>query len=376
MSNIKIGSEIDFHIIRDGKEIHHHIKLHNILASGVFAAPYRLDIGDQYASPIENCSFCSRTSRVKTTLNASTWSQSGLNIIRNTGSETIPAGASYISWPGGVSAGYVTNAGSSFSEVSKSLTISPTTGLSVYKLTGDPFAEAVQLSTGVDFTGFTYVAGVSTISMSAIKKFPLVVTPYTLRSIMLYSVYEARSHYDLPADIALVPGDQIVVTALTYIMSYGTNTPISFSTCPITGITATGRMQKLLPSYLDYQANFIISGVTIPNRLYIVTTPNTVTLPTMPSTTGSVISSGTITAAQSLVADGSHISPLVQNAATSTFVATASIVTTQTDVKQIYLGNETLLYAVIEFDTPITVTAGKVLTMKAFTSMDLELPIY
>lgn len=372
-SKVSIGSEIDFHIIRNGVKIHEHKNLHNTLAQSLLTSGYRLNL-DSVLTGASGSQFSTYSTRIKyATALTSTFQQVGVNISRTSGVDPLPLGGGFAVWPGNIFAGYVvsSNTSAGAATMSTSVNVAPTTGLTFYNF-GVTYTGNDQFISGITaFNATTYSNGVSSKSLTTSQAFPLVTVPYTLRRIGLFStqVGSQVANYDLPSDIPLLAGDQVVVAAVTMRMTYAAYAPVTFSVCPITGITTTGKIQKLLPASADFA-----TPQSTPNRIYLVTTPNAVTLANMLAHGAAIPLSSTITAAATITATGTATAAAGSNNMTNTFQGSATLAGTTADVKQIYLGNATQLYSVIEFDTPQTLTAGKILTILSSTTVMPDLP--
>lgn len=365
-----MGGQLSFHVIRNGKKIHEHKNVHNMIASNFFAITGRIQIGT--GAPFGSTSFITSSTRCKTVL-SSTWQQVGNTVSRTAGSDTWSGSWTYISWPGGISGGYANSGSGASGTVSKSVNVSATTGMCAYILTN--INDGIQQAglTSPVYGAHSYSAGVQTRSTTGPIAFPVVTSPYTMRSIRLREANNAYaiSIFDLPADINLLVGDQVVISAMTFTVSYAQITPVAFATSPIAGITSAGVFQKLLPADIEY------SG-TVPTRIYLVNTANAVTVPDVPIYGAAQILSSTITPSLTITGSGS-VSKIASNAATrGTFEYTifGTVASTQSNIKQIYVGTATNLFAVIDFTTPQTITAGKVLTINIGSHLDIELPLY
>jgi hypothetical protein len=363
-----VGGQLSFHVIRNGKKIYEHKNLHNMLGINVWGVSGRINL----LSVLNGTSFATSTVRCKTTLSASTWQHVGNTITRVSGSENIPSSTAYVSWPGGVSGGYLLSGSSSSSgTTSKSVSVSPTTGLSCYKLTAINDGETQSNISNPSWSSVSYSSGVISRSTTGPVVFAVVTTPYTMRSVRLRESNNAISLFDLPSDINLLIGDQVIISVMTFTVTYAQITPVAFATSPIAGITSAGVFQKLLPADVEYNA-------TVPTRIYLVNTTNAVIVPNVPALGAAQISSSSITPSLTITGTGSNskIASVTANAGTYEYSIFGTVASTQTNIKQIYIGTVTNLFAVIEFTTPQTLTAGKVLTLNIGSHLDLELPLY
>jgi hypothetical protein len=365
-----MGGQLSFHVIRNGKKVHEHKNVHNMIGQNFFAISGRIQIGS--GAPFGSTSFITSTSRCKTVL-SSTWQQVGNTVSRTAGVDTWPSSYHYLSWPGGISGGYILSGSGTSGAVSKSVNVSPTTGMCIYDLGNINTGIQQSNITAPVFGAHSYSSGVISRSTTGPVAFPVVTTPYTMRSIRLREANNsyAISLFDLPSDINLLVGDQVVVSAVTYTVTYAQITPVAFAVSPIAGITSAGTFQKLLPADIEY------SG-TVPTRIYLVNNTNAVTVPNVPAYGASQILSSSITPSLTITGSGSASKTANTTATRGTFEYTifGTVASTQSNIKQIYVGTVTNLFAVIDFTTPQTIAAGKVLTINVGSHMDIELPLY
>jgi hypothetical protein len=182
--------------------------------------------------------------------------------------------------------------------------------------------------------------------------------------------------FQLEEEILVNNGDSISVAAEDFEVriTFENTEPVEFTsgTCPVAGISASGRYQRLLP-VLQAQRSDVLEGTsdTLSNpRIFLIDDANKITIPTGFST--SLVLPGSISAMESIVATSSATVSSVSNDCTSSRNWVGQVVTGG-NVKQIIIGNTTSrLYYVIEFDTPQFIDADQILTFDVFSKFSPE----
>jgi hypothetical protein len=167
------------------------------------------------------------------------------------------------------------------------------------------------------------------------------------------------SWFEPASPITLNPGDMIMIAPGDFVVTYTFDEyqPREFTDCPITGITATGRTQRLL-SFDSSEGNE--NWPT--NRIWFLTDANKITIPTdLTFTQANIRNPNTLTPLQTLSATSVVINPSNANNHLMSGQATANVTTTANDVKQILWGSTSRVAGVLEFDTPQTIPSGKTL---------------
>lgn len=383
-ANASVGSTIDFHVLRDGKVIHEHKKLHNFMLYDMLYSTSRLNLLWQYDMLIRTYD---RNTWVKLPTD-STYTQNGTSLTRTSGTFDLRltdlTDAIFV-WQGPIIGGtWVSSVSESSIVMSRSLSVPDGTPLvaigTKHHFTVPGFSDRLkQTSTSVPTFAYlpTYSNGVLTKATSGEVALPKVTSPYTLKCITLG---ENKYSYDLPTPIDLIVGDQLVVTNVSITLTYADYQPKTFAANYIVGINSSGRYQKLLNANHEFATNYIDTGTTS-NKLYLVATPNAIplvdlTAPSSSTPYGKAISS--INPAQILTATSAvFTAPSDANLNVTSALITATVGTTITNVKQIYYGttgrNE--LYSVIDFDNEVTLTQNQTLTFKSTVKITPDLPL-
>jgi hypothetical protein len=115
---------------------------------------------------------------------------------------------------------------------------------------------------------------------------------------------------------------------------------------------------------------------TLCNRIYLISDANKIAIPNMiapdNSSASYVLMSG-ITRMEDITAVSTTAKASFANNCTQSN-SIVGTVTTGGSVKQILWGTLTRAYGVIEYDTPITISAGQVITLQPSHQMTAELP--
>lgn len=357
---IEAGSFIDFHILRDGKVIHEQNNLHNIWNTAFMNSNGANNLANIIggATIVNSLYVYSYTTTIKRALTG-TWARSGTTISRSSGSDTISASSDYYVFADGTRGGYYISGSTTSATVSRSGTVTAQ-ALDEYRVAS--LSALAGYSASATFTGSnshapTYSNGITTLENVSGSQciFAPAVTPYTLRRlyVSLGGINTFSAHYDLPSPVSILAGDIIVVTGFRNEIRYGSYLPVNFAVSPISGVTSACVYQRLFPT-LGVGTEW--NGGTSPNRIFLVTTPNAVTVPNMPS---SSIAPGTITAAQTITALAFNTVPTYTNDFVGSSYAAGATTGAVSNIKQIYWGDTTRLHGVIEFTTPQTIAANK-----------------
>jgi hypothetical protein len=375
----KLGGVIELEIHRATGAIENYGKIHNIIgaaATVIDRVPYNHSGNASHGTVI----FASQSTKGSALLSG-TYSQSGTTVTRVTGSDSMNdiSLGDIIKFGSGEWAYKTANIGASSCTVSKSQTV-PTTTLTRHKTWTNGFGVnittgAVQQSTSASLytTTTAYSNGVVTATMTSLRTFPAVITPYTLRcvsaGIQLSSQSAAYgSYYDLPVDINLLAGDVIVIKSWRYTINLASYLPKAFSVSPITGITGTGHIQYLLP--LDRSPTYqvggpIISLISDANKITPI--PNILTMGASFLNYSAVTKIEVIPAVQTLTAAAYSNNNTFNNQ----LVGATSVGGT---VKQIIWGGATSAFGIIEYDTPVVIPANKALILNLSQTMTPAIP--
>lgn len=358
----KLHSEIDFHIIRDGQEIHKHTALHNLIGNGAMGGEYRIH---RTMSLSQAIMVYTNTTTIKEALSG-TFSQSGSTITRVSGSFSLETGEYLYVFADGTRAGYRTAGSGTSITVSTSQNVSAQT-LYRYRTSVAGSTDSTTNVVSNSSISPTYSAGVST-WLGGPYAFAAAASPYTIARITIQAATGGTFYYDLPTPISLIAGDVLVVSAFRLEMTHANPSGIVYAVSPITGITSGCRIQRMWPigGYSDWASQT--------DRMLLLTTPNAKPFPSdIPLVATSMAS---ITGAVTYNAVVSKIDPIPAADSMATVNATIVFPTTVTDIKQIFLGSNPVgaVNTLIEFDTPQTFLANKALTIRSFHSFTIDIP--
>lgn len=198
---------------------------------------------------------------------------------------------------------------------------------------------------------------------------------YTIKSIAFTGPNTVQCNtFDLPSPIVLNPGDRFVVGIGDFEVTYTLDAyqPRALGTCPITGITTSCVVQRCFRfnSTVENHCNDTQSAT----RIWLLDTANKLTLPPDVGLINAIITPPTTTLL-TITATGTSIAPARTNQFLRENKGVGTISSTQTGVKQIVWGNTTMVFGILEFDTPQTLEAGKVLTIggRLWIEQDLDL---
>jgi len=374
----KVGSTISFHVIRKGKKIHVHENLHNHIGAALLTETRRFQ-PDYYAAAFYTTDTLIGNNALPST---STFQQVGTAVTRVTGSDPLPIPYNFSSgaiiWPGNVFGGYVTtsNAAAGTATMSRSVNVAANNGGRYFGMSGFNYTNRQYKNHFTSAGSVTYANGVIThtvVSPTNSCIFSPLVTPYTLRSITrIRQGYSGETYiYDLPSPIEMQVDDVLVISSVVLKLTYATYQPVTFAVCPISRMIATGKIQKLLPAEIDFTDRM--------ENAYFVQTANAVVVPDMPTYGASRITAASLTNPTNL-SYYQYYNLITATAANEYTAATKSdfvITNTLTDIKQIYLGSANVnvgLFAALEFDTPQTFAAGKILSATLSSKLMPDFP--
>lgn len=351
------GFEISLIIKRADGTIEDLGVVHNVLSSFGYRSPPAMDnVGGAAVQVVAT----THTTPVKVTL-AGTFSQSGSVITRASGSfdMTTIANGNMLRFGTGENAIKLSSGSASTANVSRTQTVGATT-LDHYQWSLAD-ASVQQTAAGTQAHTRSYTAPILTWTNGGYT-FPVHSgASYTLARITYRWTNPgggsaAGSHFDLPASVTVNAGDQVLVTSSIMKATWNFYQPQAFAVSPISGYTGTGRIARLLKASEE-------EG-TFNARLYLVTDANKLTpLPDMPGPSGSYTTVASLTILETIVPS---LATTTTGADSNNYIGginVGGVVVTGGTVKQIFLGNTTNMYWVIEYDTPITVSPGDVIQL-------------
>lgn len=374
-------SEIDFHVIRDGKKIYEQQKLRNIIGSNLLKS-------NSWSEGLAIYNIWLSDLPLKELLDG-THSQSGNIISRVTGTHdfTTPnyTGDNLYVWADGTTAGYSDSNNLSITSIPVS-TSQTKSAQELYRYNvGQQYEYSNAYKKDVGYYSTSIVNPVKDNDDLVFQMDPTETTisaqatsNYDLKQITLFQSYignPVRSfHYELPTPVPLVVGDHVVINSFNLRISWANGfAPRALPICPISGITTSCVVQRLTPVDVS---EFAAGPANTPSQMYLVQTPNAWTIPTIPPYTASSYTNSVLTLPQQEDGDFVTRSAVWNGMKRETLVTfTHTVASTLTDVKQIFFGTYTSLHAVIEFDTPQTITAGKVITFNTTQSLSIAVPI-
>jgi hypothetical protein len=366
----KAHSEIDVIVYRAGKEVYRADRVHNIMSPAMLTDMARMFYFVQL--PVTVTSY-THTVPIKETL-PGTFSQSGTTVTRQSGAHSLTSSAEFYAFADGTHAGFRTAGSVASITVSKSQTVA-TQALNVYKITslGTASIGATASTTNGSATlTSTYAAGVVTwqTAPGGFYSFAASASSYTLSRIAVSFLSSAAYsfHYDLPVPFTVNIGDVIAIRGFRLQITFDTYAPRAHPTSPINGLTTAAISQRL------YKVNGNISSPNQPDRIYLVTTPNAVTVPSDLPVTDILASS--LTVAHTITCFTDRTNPTLSNDLIFMDNLVGVVGSTITDVKQIYWGNAAsgVLYGVIELTTPQTISINKVLSITSTHQLTPGIP--
>lgn len=366
VSRANFGSLIDYVIVRaNGTVEKPHGSVHNVLSQAWISDGNRWANSGTWTVRTHN-------TKVRSTLTG-TFSQSGTTITRQSGSSALNAETYLFVWPDGSKSFGVSSAATT-------ATVNVSATKSAQALDAIAYARAI----GSDQQGIqtyssavapTYSNGVLETLETAPITLPPATVSYALNRISVSRTVPGSTYplwYDLPSPVTINIGDVVVITSIRLTFTWDSHAPRILAVSPITGITSSCKYQRTL----DVSVDPSISNL---DRVWLITTPNKVTLPNQSLT--SLTTSG-LTIAQTLTPRATGDASTVTRIPTATsngfsgtqdfFVTTP---TSQSDVKQIAWGRNTgnVICGILEFDTPQTIAANKVIRIREELAINIEL---
>lgn len=349
MRNKRLGATVDLTINRaDGTKENHIVE--NIVSNGWLGQTGRFSIGG-------TVSF-STSPNITLSAIAGTFSQSGLTITRNSGiGNLLNVAASDMVIFGTGQHCYKESTGSATTFNSyTNQTVGPTTLSAFFSSSKSSPSPAIQTSPSQNTTG-SYLSGITLLELSNPYNFTPTVSSYVFNSLYMTwaSVGNAATLFHMPGTV-LSAGDSLTINTMVVRNTWDAFQPKPFATSPLTGITATGRVQRLRDPAVNENAAAI-------NRIYLTVDATKYTIPEMIPAGTSVLPSA-LTIDQAIVATSiTNTASVVSNEFTSSSIAFGILTAPAKAYKQIIWGSTTLLYGVIEFDTPYVLSAGQVITV-------------
>lgn len=349
MREKRLGATIDLTINRANGTKENRI-IENVLSNGWLGNGGRLSVSGSVTF--------TTTPNILLSAIAGTFSQSGVTVTRDSGTgNLLNVGTNDMVIFGSGQHCYKNTAGSATTFDSFTTQSVSSTTLSVFfSNTKSSAAPSIQTSPSVSTIG-TYLSGFTTLELTAPYTFTPTVSSYVFHS--LYMPYAgvsfAAAMFHMPNTV-LSAGDSLTINAMVVRNTWDDFRPRAFTTSPLTGITTTGRIQRLR----DPAANENAAAI---NRIYLTVDANKYTIPDM-IPAGSSVTPAALTIDQTLVATSiTNTASVVANEFAATSTAFGVLTAPAKAYKQIIWGSTTLLYGVIEFDTPLVLSAGQVITV-------------
>lgn len=330
-----------------------------------------------YPSSMSTVQFYTQSSGTGVDVWTGTFSQSGTSVSRVSGSfdMTQISTNDLIIFGSGERAWRVSGGSASAMQVYPSQTVPATTitryrtGTSGY---GSNPSGSNQQQSGAQNASLVYSNGVTTKTLSAPAVFSPASSSYTLTAVSYnpgsatVAGQQVGGFFPIPSAPTINVGDAVVVNSFVYRITWDNYQPRTFAVSPITGIVGTGRIQRL-------KRISVHENAATPNRIYLVADANKITLPDMLDPSGTIIAGSSLTAIETITASGSATAASAStNGNTASTTCFGSVVTGGT-VKQILWGTTTEIIAVIEYDTPVTIASGTVLTLNTSLQMVPEI---
>lgn len=308
-----------------------------------------------------NCFVTTNTTRIKNAASG-TFSQAGTTITRQSGTfdlNTLFNGAGMRFGTGEFS--YKTaNINSSSCTVSKSQIVATTT-LDYYAWTN---ANNNIGQAGAGFFPHTRTYSNGVITWTAGSSYSLPVNPGAAYSMTRITYRWPQpsgsltdgSAFDLPIAITVNTGDQVVITSSIVRATWDAYAPRVFAASPIVGYTGSGKTQRLLRA----TDNDSVTNA----RIYLVSDANKlIPLPNMPGPADPYVTVASLTKIETITPSvASLVGPGYGNNYFGGMDIVGTVVTGGT-VKQIFYGDTTNMWGVVEYDTPIVVAPGEIITL-------------
>lgn len=293
-----------------------------------------------------------------------TWQQSGDIVSRVTGSQDFWGFSDFYFFEDGTKAGYRLN-GASSGQFSRSNSVSPQKLFRIRSVqgTGDQTIYSFS-SAGISRT---YDNGVVSMKLNS----PKLSTPMTsddivrgLASSVVGSSNGRGTHTPLP-DTPIYTGDIVVIADYEYKFDYGFYEPIEFLTSPISGLNGSGRFQYLLA-----MSRYITSFDFL--RVWLIQDGNEWPIPNL---SNNDINPNVLNPAETIISTRVSTNPSEANDMTHSQVLTCTIPNNISNVKQIAFGATNRVCGIIEYDTPVSLEAGKTLQIGMSIHLDFTVTI-
>jgi hypothetical protein len=322
------------------------LPIHNLPSNDLLAHASRYNLG---ASMIDISCY---SARIATAI-AGTWNISGTALTRASGSATLSNNRA-VKLSNGYF-GYVVSGSAPNWVVSRSGAVAAGLTLVEYNtsLAANSTTNREQIKGSISAIGQAYSAGTITLGPMSSQAVDAVVTPYTLRRITIRfnTTGSGGCHFDLPVDVSMGAGDQVVVTSFTFTWVFDIHAPRAFVSGFVGNVAVSGTIQRLLP-VTD------IENTGNPTRIFLINAANLYTVPNMSTAT---INPGTaFTAYETITVTGATQAPAVSNDWTEASSNFGAIVTGSATTRQIVWGTATKAYGIITFDSDVNLTPGQV----------------
>jgi hypothetical protein len=289
---------------------------------------------------------------------AGTFSQSGVTVTRQTGTGSLlNLGANDMFVFGSGQFGHKSSTGTSATFDAYTTQTVATTTLSACLIQSRSSPPATIQSSGSLQTSGSYLSGVVRLVLDTPYTFNPTVSTYTFNSLyMAYgNVGGASAAFHMPGTV-LSAGDALAINSMEVRAIYDAFQPRAFAVSPLSGLTGTGRIQRLRAP--DSQEN------TATTRIWLTVDASKYIIPDMIAM-GATVPVASITPDQTLVATSiTNSTGIVSNQFTQSTLAFGTLSATKA-YKQILWGNTTAVHGVIEFDTPFVLSATQIITVGA-----------
>lgn len=295
-----------------------------------------------------------------------TFSQSGNTLIRETGDYSFSSSTDPLFFfEDGTKAGYRLSGSGESITTSRSNEIPPG---NLYS-----FNQTFESNVGLNVSHYpsrSYQDGVFTVETQNRLLFPQSSSEFYLRGMSqsMVSYNNATSTISKISPTLVNVGDVVVIENFKYIFDQGFYKPIRFIDSPIAGIAGSGLFQRML-RINDADHSFT------PNRIYLISYGNEIVLPDAKSNTDTYLNPSSLTVSDTITASNLNSSPSFENDGTSTNRCSGTIGSNISNIKQIAWGSTTQIHGIIEYDTPISLESGKVLTVGMSTHYDFDISI-
>lgn len=297
----------------------------------------------------------------------STWSQSGYTLTRESGSDTLTANR-IVQFPDG-DWSYINSNISSSGPVSNSMEKPASVVYEIDSAISYGTNWFRQQSFSVKST--SYSNGVITSASTGSMVFNPASSQETIRRIAITRAitteFSEACFFDLPNDVVLDIGDSLVIDNFELNITFDEYEPRELEDSPISGLTTSCRAQRLLPiRTTSSQEN------QSPNRIWLIEDGNEYVLPNLQTST---TNPNVLTPVETIVATGSVSSPSASNNMTSSNSCYGLVEVGSSQVKQIAWGTTSIIFGILEFDTPQNIPQGKVITIGGNQKFKIDVPL-